>query len=119
MGSARRGGRCLIQWHKCLAMVDLLLMGERYVRFKSDAKGRTVIPAALRAQAGISERGDELVGHVEDGRLIIETRAAIKRRLQAQATACRAEGVVDGLLAGRAADLELEEERARRPRGRG
>jgi AbrB family looped-hinge helix DNA binding protein len=84
-------------------------MAERYVTFRTDAKGRTVLPAALRAQAGIREGGDVLVGHVEGERLIIETRAAIKRRLQAGAAATGATGVVDGLLADRRADLESEE----------
>jgi AbrB family looped-hinge helix DNA binding protein len=83
-------------------------MAERYATFRTDAKGRTVIPAALRAQAGISEGGDVLVGHVEDERLIIETRATIKRRLQAQAAATEASGVVDRLLADRRADMESE-----------
>jgi bifunctional DNA-binding transcriptional regulator/antitoxin component of YhaV-PrlF toxin-antitoxin module len=87
-----------------------LAMTDGYLTFRTDAKGRTVIPAALRAQAGISEAGDVLVGHVEGGRLIVETRAAIRRRLREQAAACRAEGVVDRLLADRAADLELDEE---------
>ena len=83
-------------------------MTERYVTFRTDAKGRTVIPAALRARVGIRESGDVLVGHVEGERLIIETRDAIKRRLQAEATATGATGVVDGLLADRRDDPELE-----------
>jgi bifunctional DNA-binding transcriptional regulator/antitoxin component of YhaV-PrlF toxin-antitoxin module len=87
----------------------VLVMVERFLTFRTDAKGRTVIPAALRAQAGIREAGDVLVGHVEDGRLIVETRAAVRRRLRAQADASRAEGVVDRLLADRRADLVLEE----------
>jgi bifunctional DNA-binding transcriptional regulator/antitoxin component of YhaV-PrlF toxin-antitoxin module len=91
----------------------VLVMADRYLTFRTDAKGRTVIPAALRAQAGIQEDGDVLVGHVEDGRLIVETRTAIKRRLREQAAASRAEGVVDRLLADRAADLELEAEDSR------
>jgi bifunctional DNA-binding transcriptional regulator/antitoxin component of YhaV-PrlF toxin-antitoxin module len=85
------------------------VMTEHYLTFRSDAKGRTVIPAPLRSEAGIREDGDVLVGHVEDGRLIIETRDAIKRRLRAQA-AGREEGVVDRLLADRRADAELEDQ---------
>jgi bifunctional DNA-binding transcriptional regulator/antitoxin component of YhaV-PrlF toxin-antitoxin module len=85
-------------------------MAERSVTFRTDGKGRTVIPAALRAQAGIKEDGDVLVGHVEGGRLIIETRTAIKRRLQAQAAATGADGVVDRLLADRRADMDSEEQ---------
>ena len=87
----------------------MTVMTDRYLTFKTDAKGRTVIPAALRAEAGISEEGDVLVGHVEDGRLVVETRAAVRRRLREQAAARRTEGVVDRLLADRRADLELDE----------
>jgi AbrB family looped-hinge helix DNA binding protein len=85
-------------------------MTDRYLTLRTDGKGRMVIPAALRAQAGIREDGDLLVGHVEDGRLILETRTAVKRRLREHAAACRADGVVDRLLADRATDLELDEE---------
>ena len=91
-------------------------MMHRYLTFRTDAQGRTVIPAALRAQAGIREGGDVLVGHVKDGRLIVESRAAVKRRLQDQAAATQADGVVDRLLADRAADLELEEDHPGRDR---
>lgn len=92
-------------------------MVDRYLTFRTDAKGRTVIPAALRLQAGIREGGDVLVGHVEEGRLIVETRDAVKRRLQDRAAASRAEGVVDRLLADRAADAELDaQDRTRRDR---
>jgi AbrB family looped-hinge helix DNA binding protein len=82
---------------------------EHFCTFKTDAKGRTVIPATLREQAGIREGGDTLVGYVEDGRLVIETRAAIRRRVRSQAAATGAKGVVDRLLADRRADHEREE----------
>jgi bifunctional DNA-binding transcriptional regulator/antitoxin component of YhaV-PrlF toxin-antitoxin module len=91
----------------------IVLLMDRYLTFRTDAKGRTVIPAALRAQAGIREDGDVLVGHVEDGRLIVETRTAVRRRLREQAAACQAEGVVDRLRADREADLELDREHRR------
>ena len=86
------------------------LMDGRRVVFRSDAKGRTVIPAALRAEAGISEEGDTLVGYVEDGRLVIEPRAAVKQRLRARAEASRRDGVVERLLADRRADLDVEDQ---------
>lgn len=86
----------------------MTLIVESFLTFKTDAKGRTVIPAALREQAGIREGGDVLVGYVEEGRLMIETRAAIRRRLRDQAAATGASGVVDRLLADRRADLERE-----------
>jgi AbrB family looped-hinge helix DNA binding protein len=89
---------------------------EHFVTFRTDAKGRTVIPATLREQAGIREGGDTLVGYVEDGRLVIETRTAVRRRVQAQAAATGAKDVVDRLLADRRADREQEE---RHPSGRG
>jgi bifunctional DNA-binding transcriptional regulator/antitoxin component of YhaV-PrlF toxin-antitoxin module len=83
------------------------------------AKGRTVLPAALRAEVRIGV-GDELVAHAEDGRIVLETREAIKSRLRSLAAAAKSNGrAVDRLLADRAADLELEErrdqERRRRP----
>jgi bifunctional DNA-binding transcriptional regulator/antitoxin component of YhaV-PrlF toxin-antitoxin module len=97
-------------------------MGHRYVVFRSDAKGRTVIPATLRAQAGIKEQGDTLVGYVEEGRLVVQTRATIKQRLRAQAEATGAKDVVERLLADRRADRDLEaqkdQERARSARRR-
>jgi AbrB family looped-hinge helix DNA binding protein len=79
-------------------------------------KGRVVIPAALRERAHVAE-GDELVARVmEHGRLMLETRESIKRRLRAQAAEAKANrggGAVERLLADRRADLELEEERTR------
>jgi AbrB family looped-hinge helix DNA binding protein len=84
-------------------------MVEPFLVFKTDAKGRTVIPAALREQAGIREGGDVLVGYVEEGRLVIETRAAIRRRIRAQAAATGASGVVDRLLTDRRTDRKREE----------
>jgi AbrB family looped-hinge helix DNA binding protein len=79
---------------------------DSFLTFRTDAKGRTVIPAPLREQAGIREGGDVLIGYVEDGRLVIETRAAIRRRLRDEAAATGASNVVDQLLADRRADLE-------------
>ena len=75
------------------------------------AKGRTVLPAALRAELRV-EVGDEFVARVEDGRIVLETREAIKARLRSLAAAARSDGrAVDRLLADRAADLEFEERR--------
>lgn len=82
------------------------------------AKGRTVIPAALRAEVRIGI-GDELVAHAENGRIVLETREAIKARLRSLAAAAKSNGrAVDRLLADRAADLELEERRDRERRRR-
>lgn len=72
------------------------------------AQGRLVVPAALRKALGL-QAGDTLVARVEDGRLILETRASIKRRLQARyrqipATRC----LSDELIAERRAEARRE-----------
>jgi AbrB family looped-hinge helix DNA binding protein len=72
------------------------------------AKGRVVLPAALRAETHMDE-GDELIVSVADGRIIMETPDAIKARLRAAAAAARSDGrVVDRLLEDRRTDLKLE-----------
>ena len=74
-------------------------------------KGRVVIPAPLREEAGLSV-GDSLVASMgDDGRIVLESREAIKRRLHASAAAAsegREGNVVDRLRADRQADIELE-----------
>lgn len=79
-------------------------------------KGRVVIPAALRAAAGLP-KGADLVGRVDaEGRIVLETREAIKKRLRtlAAATRSRRNGtVVERLLVDRRADLDLDERRQR------
>jgi bifunctional DNA-binding transcriptional regulator/antitoxin component of YhaV-PrlF toxin-antitoxin module len=81
-----------------------------YFAFRLGNKGRAVIPAALRAQARLSE-GETLLARVdEQGRVVIETREAIKLRLRHQAALAKADGgVVERLLADRRADIEIEE----------
>jgi AbrB family looped-hinge helix DNA binding protein len=82
------------------------------------AKGRTVLPAALRTQLHIGV-GDELVARAEDGRIVLETRDAIKARLRSLAATAKRDGrAVDRLLADRNADLDLEEQRDRQQRRR-
>jgi AbrB family looped-hinge helix DNA binding protein len=78
------------------------------------SNGRVVIPAEIRREAGL-EPGDELVVRVEDGRIELETRANLLRRIQARWRAAgKGGGMVDELIAERrreAAELrrELEE----------
>ena len=82
------------------------------------AKGRVVLPAALRAQTRVAE-GDELIASADGGRIILETSDAIKARLRAAAMAARSAGkVVDRLLADRKADLEQEARRMKTTRSR-
>lgn len=82
-------------------------------------KGRVVLPVALRAEAHLEE-GDELIAYVEGGRITMETRDDVRRRLRALAAEAGTRGdVVEGLLADRRADLALEDERLGTSRGAG
>ncbi len=75
------------------------------------AKGRVVLPAALRAETHLNV-GDEVIVTAADGRIVMETPDAIKARLRAAAAVARTDGkVVDRLLAHRRADLDLESQR--------
>jgi AbrB family looped-hinge helix DNA binding protein len=67
-------------------------------------QGRVTIPAALRRQAGI-EVGDTVIVHVEDGRVVVETRDQLAARTRRDVAAAGVRGsVVDELLAERRAD---------------
>lgn len=50
-------------------------------RVKVGPQGRIVIPAAVREELGLGV-GEELTAHVEDGRLILERREDVARRLR-------------------------------------
>jgi AbrB family looped-hinge helix DNA binding protein len=79
-------------------------------------KGRTVLPAELRGAAHI-QAGDTLVARLEDGRLIIETRDAVRVRIRAAARKAKSDGqVVDRFLADRRQEAEAEDTRLRRGR---
>ena len=69
------------------------------------SNGRTVIPAALRAQLGM-EDGDQLIWTVRDGELTVTTRRAQLRKAQAMVRQFVPEGVslVDELIADRRAE---------------
>lgn len=51
------------------------------VRF--DAQGRALVPKPLRDAMGIAN-GDEVIAWLEDGRLVLESRAALLARIQAR-----------------------------------
>jgi AbrB family looped-hinge helix DNA binding protein len=70
-------------------------------------QGRIVIPVAVRQTLGI-EPGDTLVARVEDGRLVLETRARLLARFSARFAGARVQpagggagSVVDELIAER------------------
>lgn len=54
---------------------------EDAVEVKLGSQGRLVLPKALRDQLG-AEEGTVYEAHVEDGRLILETRQSLLRRMQ-------------------------------------
>lgn len=79
-------------------------------------KGRIVVPAPLRRELGIEE-GAEVVVRAERGRLVVEPRALVLRRLRARVRDAVPEEVslVEELLVARR--REARRERAtRRPR---
>jgi AbrB family looped-hinge helix DNA binding protein len=72
-------------------------------------KGRLVVPAPLRRELGV-EPGDVLVAHVEDGRLVLETREAILERLRRMFDVVPKDvSLVDELFAERREEFEREE----------
>lgn len=54
---------------------------QQTIRF--DAQGRALIPKSIRSALKI-ESGDEVVGWIESGRLVLEPRKALLERLQAR-----------------------------------
>ena len=72
-------------------------------------QGRVTIPAALRREAGI-EVGDTVIVHVEDGRVVVETRTQLAERTRRDVTrpGVRA-SVVDELLAERRAEAARDQ----------
>lgn len=76
------------------------------------AQGRVSIPAPIRRELGL-EPGTPLVTYVEDGRVVLETREHLVRRIQATATADRpaGESVVDEFIAARRLEAQVEQQR--------
>lgn len=80
-------------------------------------KGRIVIPASVRTAAEVSEGEVLFVRADAPGRVVLETREAIKARLQhaaALAKGTSVQSVVESLLQDRRADAELEKSRLQR-----
>jgi AbrB family looped-hinge helix DNA binding protein len=87
---------------------------------KLNAKGRIVIPAALRRELGL-KAGDELLLRTEDGELRVYTLTNAVRRAQemVQHYARGKAGWVDAFLRERRAEARREERQAARHRPRG
>jgi len=74
-------------------------------------QGRIVIPAALREELGVGP-GQELVARVEDGRLVLERREDVVRRLKARFSHVPAGRVLsEELIFERREEARLEAER--------
>ncbi|MDQ2742036.1 MAG: AbrB/MazE/SpoVT family DNA-binding domain-containing protein [Chloroflexota bacterium] len=58
-------------------------MADEVAELRIGPQGRVVIPAAMRRALGL-EPGQTLVGHIEEGRLVLEPRDTVLRRVQAR-----------------------------------
>jgi len=95
------GATSRLRWYHC-HVVYKLRVGQ---------KGRTVLPAGLRASANIRE-GDTLVARLEAGRVILESSADVKGRIRAAAAEAMTDGrVVDRLLQERRREAEADDAR--------
>lgn len=54
-----------------------------YQNFRIDPQGRALIPKPIRDALHL-QAGDEMVGRLENGRLVLESRQALLERLQAR-----------------------------------
>lgn len=75
-------------------------------------QGRVTIPAQIRRAAGI-EAGTPLLAYVEDGRVVLETRAQLSERLRRDVAAAwvGAGSAVDELISDRRAEAAREDAR--------
>lgn len=74
-------------------------------------QGRVSIPAPVRHELGFTPQSD-LIGYIEDGRFVIESREHYKARIRQLAAAglTGTESVVDELIADRRAEARAENE---------
>lgn len=72
------------------------------------AQGRLVIPAALRKRLGV-DKGDTLLAHVDEGRIVLEKAESVKRRLKGRfAVLGKKVSLADELIADRRAEASRE-----------
>jgi len=80
-------------------------------------QGRIVVPAALREEMGLGV-GEELLARVEEGRLVLERRADVARRLRGRFGGAEPGRLLsEELIAERRREAELEAEREARREG--
>lgn len=77
-------------------------------------QGRIVIPAPLREEMGLGP-GEELLGRVDDGRLVLERREDLVRRLRSRFKTVPADRVLsEELISERREEAKLEAAREAR-----
>lgn len=82
-------------------------------------QGRIVVPALLRKEMGLGP-GEELLGRVEDGRLVLERREDVVRRLRSRFGNVPAGRVLsEELISERREEAKLEAEREAGSEGSG
>ncbi|HET9242779.1 MAG TPA: AbrB/MazE/SpoVT family DNA-binding domain-containing protein [Gaiella sp.] len=79
-------------------------------RVRIGPKGRLVVPVELRRELALEE-GTEAVARAEDGRLVVERRDVVLRRLREAVARSvgREVSLVDELIAGRREEARREE----------
>ena len=78
------------------------------VRVRFGAQGRLVVPVPIRKALGFKP-GDPLVIRVQDGRLVVESRESVVRRVQ-ERFGVPGRNLVDELIAERRHEAKREEE---------
>jgi len=88
-------------------------MADEVAELRIGPQGRVVIPASMRKALGL-EPGQTLVGHVEEGRLVLEPRDTMLRRVQARFAAAvpRDVSLAEELIAERREEARREAEEA-------
>lgn len=77
------------------------------VSIRFGAQGRLVVPSSLREALGFKP-GDPLVVRIQDGRLVVESRESVVRRIQ-ERFGLPGRKVVDELIADRRREARLED----------
>lgn len=91
-------------WHTRMMMSDTVTP----VGVRLGAQGRLVVPGPIRKALGL-KTGDSLVIRVQDGRLIVESRELVVRRVQ-ERFGVPGRNLVDELIAERRREARREED---------
>jgi AbrB family looped-hinge helix DNA binding protein len=88
---------------------------ERLTEVKVGPQGRVVIPARMREELGIGA-GERLVARIDEGRVVLEKRENVLRRVRGRFSGVPKEAsLVDELIAERREEARRESPREERP----